>query len=107
MLERFDRKLTNWGVADEVLPYPLLAEVPRIRRSRSLAVVDLPTSRESADAFRLLASSTLHAQEEAARGIRRATVMPRSPKHPMLAITSAVRSEGKSLIAANLGGRVR
>jgi Mrp family chromosome partitioning ATPase/capsular polysaccharide biosynthesis protein len=100
VLQRFDRKVTNWRVAEEVLPYPLLAEVPRIRRSRSLAVVNRPTS-QGADAFRLLASSTLHALEAQAvhpEGNGHAAI----PETPMLAITSAVRSEGKSMIAANL-----
>ena len=101
VLERLDRKVTNWRVAEELLPYPLLAEVPRIRRSRSLAVVDRPTSRE-ADAFRLLASSTLHAQEEAQAVHPEGNGHAAIPETPMLAITSAVRSEGKSLIAANL-----
>ncbi len=101
VLERFDRKVTNWRVAEEVLPYPLLAEVPRIRRSRSLAVVDRPTSRE-ADAFRLLASSTLHALEESQAVHPEGNGHAAIPETPMLAITSAVRSEGKSMIAANL-----
>ena len=101
VLERFDRKVTNWRVAEELLPYPLLAEVPRIRRSRSLAVVDRPTSRE-ADAFRLLASTTLHVLEEAQAVPTEGNGHAAIPETPMLAITSAVRSEGKSLIAANL-----
>ena len=84
-----------------MLPYPLLAEVPRIRRSRSLAVVDRPTSRE-ADAFRLLASTTLHVLEEAQAVHPEGNGHAAIPETPMLAITSAVRSEGKSSIAANL-----
>jgi len=101
VLERFDRRITTWRIAEDMLPYPLLAEIPRTRRSRGLAVVDRPTSRD-ADAFRLLASSTLHALEQAR------TVRSEGNGHgtisgaPMLAITSALRSEGKSMISANL-----
>ena len=102
VLERFDRRITTWRIAEELLPYPLLAEIPRMRRSRRLAVVARPTS-QGADAFRLLASSALHAIEQArsvhAEGNGHGTI----PETPMLAITSAVRSEGKSMISANLG----
>jgi tyrosine-protein kinase len=101
VLERLDRKVTNWRVAEELFPYPLLAEIPRIRRSRSLAVVDRPMSRE-ADAFRLLASSALHSLEDAQSVHLEGNGHAAIPETPMLAITSAVRSEGKSLIAANL-----
>lgn len=109
VLERFDRRITTWRIAEDMLPYPLLAEIPRTRRSRGIAVVDKPTSR-GADAFRLLASSTLHALEQA-RAVR-AEGNGHAPSEgnghgaisaaPMLAVTSAVRSEGKSMISANL-----
>jgi capsular exopolysaccharide synthesis family protein len=101
VLERLDRRITTWRIAEDMLPYPLLAEIPRTRRSRGLAVVDRPTSR-AADAFRLLASATLHALEQA-RSVR-----SESNGHgvisgaSMFAVTSAVRSEGKSMISANL-----
>jgi Mrp family chromosome partitioning ATPase/capsular polysaccharide biosynthesis protein len=101
VLERFDRRITTWRIAEEMLPYPLLAEVPRTRRSRGLAVVDRPTSR-GADAFRLLASSTLHALEQAHSVRSEGNGHGAIPGAPMLAITSAVRSEGKSMISANL-----
>jgi succinoglycan biosynthesis transport protein ExoP len=101
VLERFDRKITTWRTAEQMLPYPLLAEVPRLRKRRSLAVVDRPTSR-GADSFRLLASSVLHAIEQARSVPTEGNGHGAIPETPMLAITSAVRSEGKSLISANL-----
>ena len=101
VLERFDRTITTWRTAEQMLPYPLLAEIPRLRKRRSLAVVDQPTSR-SADAFRLLASSVLHAIEQARSVPTEGNGHGAIPETPMLAITSAVRSEGKSLISANL-----
>jgi capsular exopolysaccharide synthesis family protein len=99
VLERFDRRITTWRTAEQMLPYPLLAEIPRLQKRRILAVVDRPTSR-SADAFRLLASSVLHAMARSVptEGNGHGTI----PETPMLAITSAVRSEGKSMISANL-----
>ncbi len=101
VLERFDRKITTWRTAEELLPYPLLAEIPRMRMSRQLAVVDRPTSRE-ADAFRLLASATVHAIEQARTVRTEGNGHGAIPETPMLAVTSAVRSEGKSMISANL-----
>jgi len=101
VLERLDRKITTWRIAEDVLPYPLLAEIPRARRSRGIAVVDRPTS-PGADAFRLLASSTLHALEQARSVPSEGNGHGAIPEAPLLAITSAVRSEGKSMISANL-----
>lgn len=101
VLERFDRRITTWRIAEDMLPYPLLAEIPRTRRSRGLAVVDRPTSR-GADAFRLLASSTLHALEQARLVRSEGNGHGAISGAPMLAVTSAVRSEGKSMISANL-----
>ncbi len=109
VLERFDRRITTWRIAEEMLPYPLLAEIPKTRRSRGLAVVDRPTSR-GADAFRLLASSTVHALEQAravksegnGHGSSEGNGHGAIAGAPMLAVTSALRSEGKSMISANL-----
>ena len=101
VLERFDRRITTWRIAEDMLPYPLLAEIPRTRRSRGLVVVDRPTSRP-ADAFRLLASSTLHALEQARSARSEGNGHGVISGAPMLAVTSAVRSEGKSMISANL-----
>ncbi len=82
VLERFDRRITTWRIAEDLLPFPLLAEIPKTRRSRGFAVVDRPTSR-GADAFRLLASSTLHALEQARIGaIGGQRTRRRSPEPP-------------------------
>jgi capsular exopolysaccharide synthesis family protein len=101
VLERFDRRITSWRIAADMLPYPLLAEIPRARRSRGVAVVDRPTSR-GADAFRLLASSTLHALEQVRSVRSEGNGHGPIAGAQMLAVTSAVRSEGKSMISANL-----
>ena len=100
VLERFDRRITTWRSAEQILPYPLLAEIPRLRR-RTVAVIDRPTSR-GADAFRLLASSVLHAVEQARSVHTEGNGHGTIPETPMLAITSAVRAEGKSMVSANL-----
>jgi Mrp family chromosome partitioning ATPase/capsular polysaccharide biosynthesis protein len=100
VLERFDRKISGWRQAAEHVDAPLLGEIPKIRRGRSIAVVDSPTSR-GADAFRLLASTMLHEiHERAAAAAEGNGHVP--PKIPVIAITSAMRSEGKSFISANL-----
>ena len=101
ILERFDRRITTWRTAEQVLPFPLLAEIPRLRKRKTLAVIDRPTSR-GADAFRLLASSVLHAIEQARSVSTEGNGHGTIPETPMLAITSAIRSEGKSMVSANL-----
>jgi Mrp family chromosome partitioning ATPase len=106
VLERFDRRITTWRSSEELLEVPLLAEIPQIkrnRRARRLAVIDRPTSR-AADAFRLLASSTLHAVQEQWDADHRTNGNGHGtdPPTPVVAVTSAVRSEGKSLVSANL-----
>jgi Mrp family chromosome partitioning ATPase/capsular polysaccharide biosynthesis protein len=101
VLERFDRRITNWKESDEHLNSPLLAEIPRVRRARALAVVDRPTSR-GADAFRLLASTVLQAIKGRAQVGSGGNGHAGHPGSPVVAVTSAIRSEGKSLVAANL-----
>ena len=62
-------------------PVPAPRGDPRARRSRGLAVVDRPTS-PAADAFRLLASSTLHALEQARSVPSEGNGHGAIPKHP-------------------------
>jgi Mrp family chromosome partitioning ATPase/capsular polysaccharide biosynthesis protein len=101
VLERFDRRITTWRGSEEHLDVPLLAEIPRLRRARALAVIDRPTSR-GADAFRLLASTILHSLQAQARLEAEGNGHGSHPPTPTIAVTSALRAEGKSLVAANL-----
>jgi capsular exopolysaccharide synthesis family protein len=101
-LERLDQKISNWKLAEGLFDAPLLGEIPRLRRrAKSLAVLDSTTSR-GADAFRLLASTVLHAIQEGSQPAATGNGHGGEPAGQTLAITSAIRAEGKSAIAANL-----
>jgi Mrp family chromosome partitioning ATPase len=96
VLERVDTKVRTSEQATERFGYPVLAEIPSIRRDQRKGVVtaDHPTS-SSADAFRLLGAGV------------HVAVRPRSEDESpergrIVLVTSPGPAEGKSTVVANL-----
>ena len=106
LLERFDQRITSWKVAEALFDEPLLAEIPKLRHRKSLAVVDRPTSL-GADSFRLLASTVLHAVREQRRSASEGNGHSEHTITQTIAITSAIRSEGEEPDRSQPGGGVR
>ena len=96
VLERLDTRIRTSDQVTERFGYPVLAEIPSIRRDqrKGVVTVDHPTS-PAADAFRLLGAGV----HVATRGL---------PDHGrgdvgrIMVVTSAAPAEGKSTIVANL-----
>jgi capsular exopolysaccharide synthesis family protein len=102
ILERLDRRIRSRRAFEEHFPFPLLAEIPVIGRPRRVEVAVRPLSM-GADAFRILASAVLHAMK--ARFVRsEGNGHAALPPSVTIAVTSADRAEGKTLVVANLAG---
>lgn len=101
VLERFDRKLRSRTAFEANIPSPLLAEVPQSRSARKVAVFSAPTS-PAADAFRILGLTAVRSMTDRvdAEGNGHGATLAGA----VVAVTSAGRGEGKSLVAANLAG---
>jgi capsular exopolysaccharide synthesis family protein len=102
VLERFDQRIRTRRAFEEHLPFPLLAEIPNIRGARKVEVAVRPLS-VGADAVRLLASAVLHAMKSRWAPSDGNGHRPLPPSIT-IAVTSADRAEGKSLVSANLAG---
>ena len=96
VLERVDTRIRTSEQATEKFGYPVLAEIPSIRRDQRKGVVttDHPTS-PSADAFRLLGAG-VHV------GIRSDPTDGPTDGGRIVLLTSAGPAEGKSTVAVNL-----
>jgi Mrp family chromosome partitioning ATPase len=98
LLERVDTKVRTTEQATERFGYPVLAEIPFIRRDHRKGVVtaDHPTS-PSADAFRLLGAGVhvaVRPRDEDGDGSQR--------RGGIVLVTSSGPAEGKSTVVANL-----
>jgi capsular exopolysaccharide synthesis family protein len=93
LLERFDSRIRTRETAEERFGYPVIGEIPEMRRKkrRSIVTMRFPTS-SAADAFRLLGASVGVGTPEPAEGRRGKTIL----------VTSPGPSEGKTTVVANL-----
>lgn len=104
VLERFDSRIRTRHAAEEHFGFPVLAEVPVIRRSeRKRVTVAVNPTGPAADAFRLLAAATslgpAPAHDEHGNGVT--TNGGRRPPQTIL-VTSPGPGDGKTTVAANL-----
>ncbi len=102
-LEALDTTVRTSEEAESVAALPLLAVIPQIRQTDIGAEVKKLPSAERAGQLRLIAFTSPHSQAaETYRSLRTSLLLPLSGKSPqVLAITSSMPSEGKTLTAIN------
>jgi len=103
VLERFDTRIRTAEIAARDFGAPVLAEIPRIKRSQRDGIVAIKHPRsEHAEAFGLLASALVRgAISPGSNGSRRDTRRPVAGGRTVL-VSSAGPREGKSTVVANL-----
>jgi capsular exopolysaccharide synthesis family protein len=102
-LEALDTTIRSSEEAENATALPLLAVIPRIRQSEVESGFKKLSSPERADQLRLVAFTSPHSQAaESYRSLRTSLLLSSAVNPPqVLAITSSMPSEGKSLTAIN------
>jgi Mrp family chromosome partitioning ATPase len=98
VLERFDARIWAKPAAEQHLGFPVIAQIPFVKRRKRKLIVTSPNGGSSADAFRLLAASLSRGSTQnlgADGGTGR--IRPE-----VILVTSPGPGEGKTTVAANL-----
>jgi Mrp family chromosome partitioning ATPase len=102
MLERFDARIWAKPAAEHHLGFPVIAQIPFLkRRKRKALIVTSSNGGSAADAYRLLAASLSRGASQNAGEIGADTGTGRSRPEVIL-VTSPGPGEGKTTVAANL-----
>jgi Mrp family chromosome partitioning ATPase len=101
VLERFDVRIWARPAAEQHLGFPVIAQIPFVKRRRRKALlVTRSNGGSAADAFRLLAASFARGSRQ--NGVQSAGSSTGRIRPEVILVTSPGPGEGKTTVAANL-----